>query len=487
MPNRQGTRRVSRGRTPLARRLVASASDARRLLAAVALLHVALAVALFAAARARVAPSLVDRDGVMGSFAFDSYEYREGAARLAQVLRREGVAAWARAEEPLHVKLISVEFALLAPLFGEGTLSAEPFNLACYVAVVALTLALGREVGGARAGALAAWAVALLPSLLLHTLQLLKDPLFVAVALALVLCATTWLTRTYAPRGAILTGALAAFAVSLLVVVRPTFAVFIFALALVGFALLVVRQLRERRVLHWNMACPLLVLAASGLLLLHSHAPRRAERLKHFPSDGGGQPKSVAGDGEQVPSVVTYLPRAQDEQTTYAGRLRESADRAAVRIGSVRSRFAALYAGSGSNVDTGVTFRRLGDLLLYLPRAFEIGCCAPFPATWATAGARTGSAGRLLSGAETLFMYATELLALVAVLRPPRRIAAWLLLSVSAFGVTLMALVVPNVGALYRFRYTFWVLLVVLGAKGLDTLVASTGRRLAARTSLEAD
>jgi hypothetical protein len=88
-----------------------------------------------------------------------------------------------------------------------------------------------------------------------------------------------------------------------------------------------------------------------------------------------------------------------------------------------------------------------------------------------------GSAGKLLSGAETLVMYGFGLLALVAVLRPPRRLAAWLLLSITAFGVTALGLVIPNVGALYRFRYTFWVLLIILGAKGFESVLAWAVRR----------
>jgi hypothetical protein len=37
----------------------------------------------------------------------------------------------------------------------------------------------------------------------------------------------------------------------------------------------------------------------------------------------------------------------------------------------------------------------------------------------------------------------------------PQRIAAWLLFSISIFGVMLLEVVVPNVGVLYRFRYAF--------------------------------
>lgn len=462
------------------RRLSIFSTDARRLLTAAAFLHVALAVGLFCAGRAQVAPALIDRDGIMGSFAFDSYEYQSGASQLVEVFEREGVAAWAGAPAPLHVKLISMLFVLLGPLFGYGPLSAEPFNLFCYLAVVGLTLALGREVGGPRAGLLAASAVALWPTFLLHTLQLLKDSLFVAVAVALVLCVTTWLTRTYGPRGAVVAVALAFVAVSMLLLIRSSFAIVVFALALFGLTLLVIRQLIERRALYWNMVCPVLILAAGAMLLLTFSTTHIAQRFKHYPSDQSGQLKSAEVVGIQVPTTVTYLPRISSGEAspeTFAGRLRASADRLARRVGSVRQRFAAIYSQSGSNIDSDVRFQRLGDIFAYLPRAFEIGWWAPFPWTWVGAGKRVGSAGKLLSGAETLVMYVFELLALVAVLRPPRRIAAWLLLSVGVFGVTLLGVAVPNVGALYRFRYTFWLLLIILAAKGFESVLASFKQR----------
>ena len=464
------------------RRPSAFSPGGRRLLAAAAVLHVALAFGLHWAGRAQVAPGLIDRDGIMGSFAFDSYEYQRGAARLAEVLRQGGVAAWAAERQPVHVRLISIQFALFGPLTGYGTLSAEPFNLLCYLAVVGLTLLLGREVGGGRAGLLAAGVVALWPTFLLHTLQLLKDPLFIAGTLALVLCVTTWLTRTYGRASA--AGALALMGVTilLLLLIRFNFAVVIFALVLLGFGLLVVRQLVERRVLYWNMACPLLILTAGALLLVLPplFGAQAVQKFKHFPSDGGGASKSAVSAGERVPTVVTYLPRASavgGAPPSYAARLSAVADRAAHRVGSVRYRFAAVYAEAGSGVDRGVRFDDFKSLVLYLPRAFAIGSWAPFPDTWVAAGRRVGSAGKLLSGAETLVMYGIELLALVAVLRPRRRLAAWLLLSITAFGVTALGLVIPNVGALYRFRYTFWVLLIVLGAKGLVSVFASYGRR----------
>ena len=483
-----GTTNVNIAEAPplLEQRVSAFASSGRLLLVAAAVLHVVLALGVHWAGRAQVAPGLIDRDGIMDTFAHDSYEYRDGAVRLSEVLKRDGVAAWAAVAQPLHVRLISLNFALFGSLTGYGPLSAEPFNLICYLAVVALTLLLGREVGGARAGLLAAAAVALWPTFLLHTLQLLKDPLFIAGALALVLCVTTWLTRTYDRAGAVTACALVGLTSLLLLLIRLNFAVVIFVLVLLGAALLVVRQLTERRWLVWNMAAPALILAAGALLFLPFlfHKPPVAQRLKHFPSDGAGYPKSSETKGEKVTAVVNYLPRAVSvygEEPGRAARLMVATDKAAQRLGTIRSKFSAFYTDAGSGIDRDVRFHNLTSLLLYLPRAFAVGWWAPFPDTWAGSGRRVGSVGKLLAGAETLVFYAFELLALAAVFLSPRRLAAWLLFALTTFGVTALGLIVPNIGALYRFRYTFWVLLIVLGAKGLESVLAlsARGRRAA--------
>ena len=208
------------------------------------------------------------------------------------------------------------------------------------------------------------------------------------------------------------------------------------------------------------------------------YMPHSSEKFKHYPSDGGGQPKAVAGDGIQVPTVIAYLPRARFKERaplTYTERLFAAADNTALGIGSIRSRFNAVYPESGSTLDGDVEFRDLRGLIHYLPRAIEIGFWAPFPNTWVTAGRRVGNAGRLLSGAETLLIYVCELLALLTVLRAPRNLTAWLLLSLTTFGVIILGLIVPNVGALYRFRYMFWMLLIILGMKGFESIVTSTG------------
>src|SRR3569832_10585 len=94
-----------------------------RLIVISAILHIFLAIALFVAGRAGLAPTLINRDGIMGSFAFDSYDYQRGAIETSQLFAGGNLRAWATDAQPLHVKLLSVPFSLLHPLFGYSTLS----------------------------------------------------------------------------------------------------------------------------------------------------------------------------------------------------------------------------------------------------------------------------------------------------------------------------------------------------------------------------
>lgn len=136
-----------------------------------------------------------------------------------------------------------------------------------------------------------------------------------------------------------------------------------------------------------------------------------------------------------------------------------------------RGRFIRLYTDAGSNIDNDVQFYGPADILRYAPRAAAIGLFAPFPDMWFTSGKTVGSAGRLLVGVETLLMYLVEALALCGLWFGRRRLSAWLFFLLSAVGVFALGLVVTNVGALYRIRYLFLIMLMVLAAGGVARLL----------------
>lgn len=429
-----------------------------RLIVIAAVLHIFLAIALFAAGRAGVAPGLIDRDGIMGSFAFDSYSYQQGAIETSQLLRAGNLRAWATAAQPLHVKLIAVPFALLNPLFGYSTLSVEPYNVTCYVAIIALVFALGSELGGMRAGILSAVLVGLWPTFLLHTLQLLKDPIFITAALALLWCAITLLVRTYRPPASAGVSVLSVLLLLLLASVRFSVVLLLTAMAILILSLLVIRQVRERRLLFWNMT-PAIAILLTGLLLPSLSSRQNISCTKNYRSDQAGPLKTAVDPGEQVPTVVSWItprdPNRSAETRHVVG------DRLARRISSMRSRFAASYADAGSLLDTQTEFRNASDLLRYVPRALEIGMWAPFPSMWFSAGKRVGNVGKLVSGFEMLAIYLLQALVAYALVREPQRLVLWFVVVIVVCGVTALGFVIPNAGAIYRFRYVFWILLAV--------------------------
>lgn len=428
-----------------------------RLLVIAAVLHLFLATALFVAGRAGVAPTLIDRDGIMGSFAFDSYDYQHRAIETSQMLRSGHLRAWATAAQPLHVKLMAVPFALLSPLFGYSTLSVETYNVVCYLAIIGLVFALGSEVGGRRAGVLSAVLVALWPTFLLHTLQLLKDPIFITAALAALWCAITLLVRTYRPAASAGVSVIAILLLLLIASVRFSSVLMLAAVAILILGLLIVRQAIERRLLFWNMI-PALAVCVAGLLLLPFISGQNIRYTKKYPSDQFGPLKSVVDASAQVPTLVRWIDGPAGQHV--------AGDRLARRISSMRSRFAAAYSEAGSVLDAQVEFRNVSDLVRYVPRALEIGMWAPFPSMWFSAGRRVGSAGKIISGFETLAIYFLQVLAVLALVRDPRRLALWFVFAIVVCGVTAVAFVVPNAGAIYRFRYVFWILLVVAAMSG---------------------
>jgi hypothetical protein len=333
-------------------------------------------------------------------------------------------------------------------------LSAEPLNLLCYLALLILVFRLGGEVFDERVGLIAALIVALWPSLLLHTTQLLRDSLFLPAMLAFVLVCVRFLTRDYPwPRG-LLAGIEGGVIALLLWAVRSKVWEVIVAVVLLGAVLFVVRQVGLRRVMIGNMAGLVLLLAITCSVPLFVPPP------VDYMTRPNGAP--LVGKQDLPPAAVGSPPlhaaNHEQPQSVWA--------RLWTRIGDAREKFKRQFPQAGSNIDADVQFNSPVDVIRYLPRALAIGLFAPFPRMWFAAGERVGVPGRLLSGLEMLTIYVIEMLALFGLWQSRRRLPAWLLLLIVIVSVTALGLVVTNLAALYRMRYVFWILLILLGAKG---------------------
>ena len=189
------------------------------LLAAAAVLHVSVAGAVFAVGKLGLMPNQFNEQG-LGTFASDGLVYQTEAVELCNVLRTQGIAAWASWPTQLHVRFYSLPLTALQRFTGIGILGIEPLNLIYYLTILTLVFKLGTAVFDNRAGLLAATIVALWPSFLLHTTQLLRDPLLISAFLILMLSLVQCLKRDYTWRAGLLWSLPGAMAILTVRIVR---------------------------------------------------------------------------------------------------------------------------------------------------------------------------------------------------------------------------------------------------------------------------
>ena len=412
----------------------------RSLIIAAAILHLCTTLTLFMVGSYQLFPSQIYPTGI-GRFASDGLIYQKDLAQLCNILKSEGLRAWATWPTQLHVRLYSLPLAPISGWVNFNVLTIEPLNLFFYLAIVILVFKLGEAIFGYKAGLIAATVVALWPSLLLHTTQLLRDPLLILAVLLLLWCLVDLILREVSwKRSVALAFASIASLVTIRVVRLPMWYVIVGAVV-TGVVLLVIRVIRERRFQAAVAAYVLLLLVAVGVVpkfqrFFHNQQVLRASRL-------------VENEEWQKFPIEQQIDKRR-EAFRYA----------------LDAEGKPVLAEDGSLIDKEVTLNSPGAIIRQLPRAIAVGFFAPFPNMWLRAGKEVGSSGRLLSGFETLFTYMVESLALFGLWWRRKNLAAWLLVILIAMGAVSLGLVVINMGAMYRLRYPFWVLLVVLGAGG---------------------
>ena len=406
-------------------------------------MHIVMVLLMFSIGRAQLWPSHFDDNG-LGIFAADSYIYENEIMYLARLLKTEGFLAWAIAPSQLHLRLYSLFYAPFSSWTRFNILTVEPLNLFYYLASLVLVFKVGREIYDRRAGLLAATIVALWPSLLLHTTQLLRDPLLDVVMLALLLIMTRALTSKYSWQAGLLSGACACLTLILLYIVRAAMWDVVRIMAGLGFVLLLIRMWRERRLLAGSLIVSLALLC-SALMIPKSGGFFKSQQMS--PSERG----------------TTFMEKMQAAPFWQ-------------RVAERREKFIkeSRRAEGQSNLDDDVSLRSLGDIVLYLPRAAIIGFFAPFPNMWMSGRLNIGLLGSLLAGLETLLMYLNCFFIIVALREKYHNLALWLVLLTAAAGMLGLGLIVVNVGSLYRLRYIYWILLVILGAGGFVRLWSRT-------------
>lgn len=418
--------------------------SAGRYLLFAAAIHVALAITIFLIGHFQLMPGTFDRNGTGLTIAVDGASYQRVASGLADELQSNGFTAWLNAKAPLHSRLHSLSFATAGRLLGHNVLAAEPLNLFYYLTILSCIYLLGREAFNAQTGLIAATITGLWPSFLVYSTQLLRDPLSIACLLALMLVLVVVVSRQLTWRKGIALGIAGALLATLFWLARGNMWNVVLVALTITFVMLVYRMAREKRFMTGNALVMLLVIAAALLV------PPRLE--------------STTLPGVRPPLTPLAIPNASQPAP------REGVWTTAINQITTRRAGFRFYNARASDIDPEVQLSSVGDIVKFIPRALVIGFFAPFPNMWVRAGS-FGRATRILSGIETLAMYLLYVAVGACVWRERRNRKMWLLFLVATIGMLALGLVVVNAGALFRLRYVFWMLMIILGSRGFARLI----------------
>jgi len=410
------------------------------LILAAAVWHVSVTLGVFAAGKYQLMPAQVHPSGI-GRFASDGEIYQGQVAELCQILKNEGPVAWATWPTQLHVRLYSLPLFLVSRWFGFNILTIEPLNLIYYLGILILVFKLGEAVFDYRAGLVAAGLVALWPSFLLHTTQLLRDPLLIFAVLIVIWTITESLRTGLRWRRGLWLGIAACAAVVVIRITRQPMWYLLMVTVAGATVLLLIRAARQRQVAAGTALFAVLMITAMVVT-------PRFQPYFHNQQDPR-IPTTIKQDVDALP-----LP-----QQIFA---RRAGFRIKIEDGKI------VPADDGSKIDADVKLNSGREIIRHLPRAVMIGFFAPFPNMWWQTGKEVGASGRSISGFETLLTYMLECFALFGLWRGRRNFSVWFIFSFVVLGSIALGLVVNNVGALYRLRYPFWILMVILAAGGLE-------------------
>lgn len=412
----------------------------RFLILAAAVWHIFITLTVFLIGRYQLIPNQIDPVGL--AMTSDAADYQGDCVLLVSVLRNGSVREWATWPTQLHVRFYSLPLTLLFRWIGFSVLAIEPLNLIYYLLILALVFQIGRTIFDYESGLVAAGIVAVWPSLLFHTTQLLREPLLILALLVTIYCVVKCLSGDLPWRRGLLLTLPAVLALLTIRIVRLPVWQLLYVVVPVAIILLLIRSVGEKRV-------------AIGAVILAAAMTMALVIIPRFQSSFENQQQLMVEGGAQDHEWLQELSLVQQIEARRKGFL--------IRVDEEGNTFEVT---DGSNIDTDARFQTVGDLVRYLPRALVVGLFSPFPNMWWQAGRQVGHGGRLLSGMETLLTYGIEGLALFGLWLGRRKLAAWFLFIFAGLGALSLGIAVNNIGALYRLRYPFWVMLVILGAGG---------------------
>ena len=337
-----------------------------------AILHIVFVVAIYSAGHYKILPNMFNENGALASAGSDVLYYWDDFPRLKQSLDEGNFSVLFDATTQIHIRLYMLSYVVLYPLFGNTVLSLEGMNLILYLLIIFLTYKIGEKCFDGKTGVLASIIVGLLPSLLLHTSQPLRDTLFIVLMLAYTSLLYTFFDKGLNLLRAIILAIGGVLLLGLLWLIRDNITLLYLAMAGTCLGLLLLKTLQKpvKKEFIYNFACLLVLLI--GILfipkLLQNYLPEKREATL-----------------EQAQLLEEFTNHQNDYDEL----------KFVKQVQFLRFKAGVLYPDAGSNIDSDVQFSNAVDVIAYLPRALEIGIFSPFPNYWFSDGKIYGKTDRL--------------------------------------------------------------------------------------------
>ena len=120
-----------------------------------------------------------------------------------------------------------------------------------------------------------------------------------------------------------------------------------------------------------------------------------------------------------------------------------------------------LSVNARSTIDGDVTPKNIAEVIMYLPRAFQIASMAPFPNQWFS----RSSLMRLIAAGEMIVYYLC-IIGFIFLLRFERKPAVWLVIYFATAFLVILGFTIANMGTLFRLRYAYLLVMLMLGVLG---------------------
>lgn len=396
-----------------------------------------------------------------GLVVLDSTGFNESAKAKAAEISSFGWSAWElRPNGQSPVGIASMFYVIL----GSAPTSMLPFNAAVHALSACLVMAILRNFFSAIPSLIGSLAFALNPAAFEWISQIHRDGVFILGNLLLFMGILRFINEA----GETDNKSLKRWAGVMLPPIVGTLLIWVARVYWVQVALLTVLLIaalfmiavifRKNAVDRRRVVRSMVMFVGLGLFqlwLYYVHTP--------FESDNLGNASYVINIYKSSKSKGQSYHKRTDVKWNRSDWLPEAFEQRFFRLANAR--WGALNSGGETLMDESHALDSAKAIIEYLPRALQLGLLSPLPEFWGGQGSTPAmTVGRRVMGVVTLVFYACLLGLVVGIYQMRNKLQLWIVFSMCCIGIVVYAVAYPNIGALVRFRYGFYMLLVGYGA-----------------------